>query len=520
MATKIKKPTKGKKTNQEDILLDMMKGYPLLRTDTDIFAKVTRNGKTCNLSLNSEEFSFFIKSEFKELTGSFPISTTMKDCIDYIKNLAYNSEVTEAKYRIAPYEDSIIYDLCNGKCVKVSKNGWSVEPNNYSIFIQSKDQLPQVTPIRSERGWERLYKYLNVSAEEKLLLTVYIATCFNPNIVYPSISINGTNGSGKSTLSKIVKKIIDPSISELETIPDSLNNLRVRLNNSYYTAFDNLSKLSAKQSDFLCSVITGVSWTDRQYYTNKNIDCSHLKSSMCLNGISNFVFRADLAERILFFTTKLIRESNRLGDNEIWDSFNKDLPYILGGIFDLISSAIKMLPTIKVDKPVRLADFHKFGYAVAEAMGNRGKEFDEVLKSNKDRQMEITCENAMLIRLLIDFLKENDGEWCSTMTFLYKALRDFMTESDNDIYPREAYPKASNRFSSELKKYESALSSKGVTIFIRKNSDGNSEISITTDWVIRKPIKIGREPIVFDIDENRKILAQLIDESTADDEDN
>ena len=295
--------------------------------------------------------------------------------------------------------------------------------------------------------------------------------------------------------------------------------MRVRLNNSYYTAFDNLSKLSAKQSDFLCSVITGVSWTDRQYYTNKNIDCSHLKSSMCLNGISNFVFRADLAERILFFTTKLIRESNRLGDNEIWDSFNEDLPYILGGIFDLVSSGLNILPEIKVNKPVRLADFHRFDYAVAEAMGNKGKEFDKVLKSNKDRQMEITCENAMLIRLLIDFLKKNDGEWCSTMTFLYRALRDFLTESD-DIYPKDAFPKAANHFSAELKKYESTLSSKGVTIFIKKNSDGNSEVSITTDWVIRKAIKIGREPIVFDIDENRKLLAQLMDESTADDEDN
>ena len=140
MSAKKKTATKGKKTNQEDILLDMMKGYPLLRTDTDIFAKVTRNGKTCNLSLNSEEFSFFIKSEFKELTGSFPISTTMKDCIDYIKNLAYNSEVTEARYRIAPYEDSIIYDLCNGNCVKITPKGWTVDKNEYAFFVQSKDQ--------------------------------------------------------------------------------------------------------------------------------------------------------------------------------------------------------------------------------------------------------------------------------------------------------------------------------------------------------------------------------------------
>lgn len=51
MATKSKKPTKGKKTNQEDILIDMMKSYPLLRTDTDIFAKITRNGKACKTSL-------------------------------------------------------------------------------------------------------------------------------------------------------------------------------------------------------------------------------------------------------------------------------------------------------------------------------------------------------------------------------------------------------------------------------------------------------------------------------------
>ena len=99
-------------------------------------------------------------------------------------------------------------------------------------------------------------------------------------------------------------------------------------------------------------------------------------------------------------------------------------------------------------------------------------------------------------------------------------MRDFLTESDDDIYPKDAFPKAANHFSSELKKYESALSSKGVTVFIKKNSEGNSEVNITTDWVIRKAIKIGREPIAFDVDENRKIIAKLIDESTADGEDN
>ncbi len=500
MSTTKKKIEKGKKADQEDILIDMMKNYPLLRTDSDIYAKITRNGKKCNLSLNSEEFSFFVKSEFKDLTGFFPINATLRDCIDYIKNLAYNNELTEAKYRIASYEDSIIYDLCDGNCVKVNKNGWSIEPNNYPFFIQSKDQSSQVTPIRSKRGWERLYKYLNLSEDEKLLLMVYIASCFNPDIVYPSVCLNGTNGSGKSTLSKFIKRIIDPSNGELEIIPDSLNNLRVRLNANYYTAFDNISKLSAKQSDFLCSVMTGVSWTDRQYYTNKSIDCCHLKSSMCFNGISNFVFRADLAERILFFNTKLFVDNGnkRFGDEEVKNSFEKDLPYILGGIFDLVSAALNILPEIKIDNPIRLADFHRFGYAIAEAMGNKGKKFDEILRANNKIQMEITCENSVLVRLLGDFLRENGGEWCSTMTFLYKSLKKYMSENDENLYQEETFPKAVNHFSAELKRYEAVLSSKGISFLIKKNSDGNSEINITTNWIVRKPIKVGRIPIILD----------------------
>jgi energy-coupling factor transporter ATP-binding protein EcfA2 len=333
------------------------------------------------------------------------------------------------------------------------------------------------------------------------LLKVYLVTCFNPDITFPSVSINGTNGSGKSTLSRIIKKIIDPSSNELETLPDTIDDLRVRLNQDYYLAFDNLSSISKKQSDFLCAAITGVTSSNRMKYTDNTINSVYIKRGMCLNGISPFVQKADLAERVLFFTAKLIKDTSRISDMTFWKDFSADLPYILGGIFDLYSKAMKILPTVKLQKLQRLADFHLFGYAVAEAMKmGLGKKFNEVLEDNKTRQMEITCQNAMIISLVEDFLKneEDEGYWKGTMSLLYKSLKDFMSQQNmtEEIYNPRTYPKEANHLSRALHQYEAAFASKGIHFQSKKNSKGNMEIEITTDWLKDDIGTIKRVPII------------------------
>lgn len=499
--------TKSKKTTQEDILIDMMKDYPLLRTDSEIYAKVVRDGKICNLSLDSKEFLFFIKSVFKENVGYFPNSTILKDCIDYIKNKGFCCDITEARYRIAPFNNSIIYDLGNGECVNISKNGWFIEKNTYPMFIRNKDQDVQVKPIHSDKGWERLYKYFNFNEDENLLLLTYIVTCFNPNITFPSISINGTNGTGKSTICKFIKKIIDPSIGKIESMSENLNNLRVRLNSCYYSAFDNLDSLPKKHSVFLCKVITGASFTERLFFTNNEIECTHIKASMCLNGLTNFVYTDELADRMLLLNAKLIEDDNRKDENIIKKEFETELPYILGGIFDLLSHALAIVPNVKIQKPTRLADFHRFGYAVAESMGKKGSEFDKVLRKNRERQIEINSDNSIIVGLICDFLKENDGEWCSTMTGLYKSLQEHIKDSEDGKYDIKKFPKAANRLTIELKKHEATLLGKGITFLIKKNGDGDSEISLKTNWIIRTPIIIGRKPIILSNKNNENLKA-------------
>ena len=73
---------------------------------------------------------------------------------------------------------------------------------------------------------------------------------------------------------------------------------------------------------------------------------------------------------------------NRVENSKLCNDFNADLPYILGGIFDLLATALDIQQYINLENPIRLADFHKFGYAVAEAMGGYGDKFTDILKNH------------------------------------------------------------------------------------------------------------------------------------------
>lgn len=500
----VNQESKEPKKKQEDILLEMIQRYRISHTKNGIFIHIPKtNGKLEAYNLNDSRLKIKLKSMFKDEVGEFPPDAVIQNCLQYTESHAMELPLEEVKYRIASRDKSVIYDLQNGKCVVVNEKGWRIVDNIYPMFLKGADEIEQVTPIHGsgKKGLDRIDRYLNLSPEEKFLLKVYLVTCFNPDITFPSVSINGTNGSGKSTLSRIIKKIIDPSSNELETLPDTIDDLRVRLNQDYYLAFDNLSSISKKQSDFLCAAITGVTSSNRMKYTDNTINSVYIKRGMCLNGISPFVQKADLAERVLFFTAKLIKDTSRISDMTFWKDFSADLPYILGGIFDLYSKAMKILPTVKLQKLQRLADFHLFGYAVAEAMKTGlGKKFNEVLEDNKTRQMEITCQNAMIISLVEDFLKneEDEGYWKGTMSLLYKSLKDFMSQQNmtEEIYNPRTYPKEANHLSRALHQYEAAFASKGIHFQSKKNSKGNMEIEITTDWLKDDIGTIKRVPII------------------------
>lgn len=522
MSKKNLKSTKtGKEVNYDELLFDMVSKYPVKRTPSEMLVQVKQNGIQKNIPIQSEEFSSYILKTFRDTYGAFAPAHSIKNCINYKKAEAYEQKITNTEKRIAITNDnSILYDLCNGTCVKVTQNGWGFIKNDGLTFSENPLQSEQVVPIRCDRGWERLWKYLNLSEGEKLLYTVYLVACFYPKLVYPSITINGPQRSGKSTLSKILKRIIDPSVAEAEIFPESLDDLKVTLNKSYYVSFDNMSSLSKKHSDFLCSVVTGTAVVSRKKFCDDAAFIISLKKGFCLNGITQYVKRDDLAERMLFLNTQTISTTD-IKEETLWENFEKDLPYIMGGIFDLLSKGIRDYSNIDRTSPIRWGDFYRFAYCTVENMGMRGIELDEILKETQSVQEETNYENNPLLKLVVDFVDECEGTWESSPEQLHKFLINFMKDKLEHKHYYNVLPKSANQMSRKLFELQTSLLSVGIKIEKDKNVNGRiirfslleseeKKVDEDTEGIKREPIVGLRKPI-FLTENTKEYVRKYID---------
>ena len=98
--------------------------------------------------------------------------------------------------------------------------------------------------------------------------------------------------------------------------------------------------------------------------------------------------------------------------------FKMCLPSLLGNIFSILSKAMEIYPTLALAEYPRMADFAKYGYAVAEAIGKgKGNIFIYQYKKNAKSAIESAIdENLVLecVKRIVDAV----GVYKKTMTEL------------------------------------------------------------------------------------------------------
>lgn len=486
------------KINAAKFIIDMLKDAKKFRTPIGTFISIKQGVKEENLDLESETFKDYLRSEFAKQNGfRFPSEKSLKDAISFLKNEAKKAPLETMEYRILSIGKEVLYDLSDdlGQYVKITPSGWSVMQGSPEHFIQGPDERPQTMPSKCG-NIDLLKKYVNIAERDWFLFAAYLVSCFLPNIQHPILNINGANGSGKSTLVKLVKSLVDPSDSDLENFElNSISDLSARLSSAYYVAFDNLSKLTKRESDFLCKVVTGASFSKRALYSNNNVFTVKIKKPISINGIVDVVESPDLAQRCVFFQTVAIDDNARKVDERFWQEFDQDKPIILAGVFEILSNAMKLHEKCKVTNLQRMADFHKWGFEICEAMGGYGNKFLESAKLNEIRQTLAARENNILVELIMD-LVDNEGQWSGMVSSLYRYLRDMM-EADLEKYElSNDYPQNSAVFGKKLRIIQSVLYTNKVKLNLYSDNNNFSCVDISNiEDVKQKQIEIVREPI-------------------------
>jgi hypothetical protein len=157
--------------------------------------------------------------------------------------------------------------------------------------------------------------------------------------------------------------------------------------------------------------------------------------------------------------------------------FEKARPRILGGLLDTVSTALRNLPMVKLDRMPRMADFAKWVSAAEEAFGCAAGAFLDAYVGNREQLNEQAIDDAPIGRPVLALMEERDV-WSGSATELLAELTGLAGETAQRV---TGWPKQANVLSTTLKRIAPNLRRLGVDVeFGRKGNRGRARIIMIT----------------------------------------
>ncbi|EYD75384.1 hypothetical protein Rumeso_03031 [Rubellimicrobium mesophilum DSM 19309] len=363
--------------------------------------------------------------------------------------------------RVGEHEGRIYLDLANTawQAVEVDSTGWRIVDTPPVRFRRAPGMKPLPIP---ERGGsiETLRPFLNVQSEADFVLVVaWALACLRPKGPYPLLVLSGEQGSAKSTFSAILRALLDPNSAPLRALPREDRDLFIAATNGHVLAFDNLSGLSSWVSDTLCRLATGGGFAVRALYSDQEEVLFKAMRPVILNGIEDVVTRADLADRAIVLQLAAIPEDKRRPEAEIWAEFERARPLILGALLDGVVEGLRRLPTTRLPRLPRMADFALWASASETAFWPEGTVW-AVYESNRQEAVESVIE-ADPVATAVRALMADRTEWVGTATDLLAELTRIAGER---AAKAKTWPDGPRALSGRLKRAATFLRKVGIEI--------------------------------------------------------
>jgi hypothetical protein len=429
-------------------------------------------------SCTGKKLEKYISMKFWELFKEPAATETVKKVLSVLRAKAsFEGKRYQMHNRVAWHDGSLWYDLSDehSKAVRIDKNGWALTSPPI-LFQEYAHQKPQVLPS-SAGDVRELLKFVNITNKQhELLLMVFLVSSFIPDIPHVIPIVYGPQGSAKSTLLRLLRLVCDPSGLDIISLP-RFQDMPQTLAHHWFLTFDNVSFISEEMSDLFCKVVTGSGFTKRQLYTDDEDIIYSFKRVIGLNGINLVALRPDLLERSILIELERIPDERRKEEKEIMSQFDNALPNILAGVFDTLSKAIAIQPSVRLAKLPRMADFAVWGYAIAEAMGYGGQAFLDAYTANIATQNEEVLTQDPVGAALVVLMKDTSF-WEGTMTELHKKMNEIAwSQLDISVEKDPSWPKTANHLSRRINMLEIVLRSHNLYL-TKSNQEEQRIISI------------------------------------------
>ncbi len=473
------------KRTQAEILIDIANSAELFHDELkDAHAAVDVNGHREIYPVRSKHFKLWLTGQFYKQTERAPSNEALSQSLNAIEAKGvFDGKERKLNLRVAEYKGAFAYDLADKlwRVVKIIPREWKIVDKPPIIFRRYKNTAAQVEPVRGG-DLQKLLDFVNIKDPgEKLLFLVVTASYLIPDIPHPVSVYAGEKGAAKSTIMRMQRRIVDPANRELMILPADKNELALTLTTNYMPCFDNLDNLQSWQSDMLCQAATGGGTSKRELYSD--IDEVILSFLRCpaLNGINVVVTRPDLLDRSVIFTLDRINPKQRQEESVLWKKFEEARPAIMGGLFDTLAKAMSIYPEIQLSSLPRMADFCRWGYAIAEALGAGGQMFLNAYFENIGRANDEAISNNPIAAAIVALMNEK-AKWEGTPAGLLEALEK-VAEIEKINTKAKSWPQAANTLSRRLKHVKSNLLDAGITYTIERDKSNRTQIVIIQDGI-------------------------------------
>lgn len=499
----IKKLNKNSSFNSEDNIealikeyfIEVIKGSELFLTEysNKEMIYLAGNGTQRRLyALYSKDFSDFLIWGFKSLYSEFVAAPMFGK---HIEECAVEARIAGNKMfeyrRIAFENNNIYYNLNNrdNEIIKIHESGVVVLGQDKlslkdPIFVSSSNMGVQVKPEASDAAAlpEILSKYFILASDADLVLLICtIAAWFWPNQPRPILILSGPAGSGKTLASEFIQRILDPSKNRCNSLPNNTRDLASVLANNYLCVFDNISNIKPEVSDVLCQSIDLGAFSARKLYTDGEVHTNAFRNCLIMNGIGNFANRGDLVDRCVKISLQRISTQQREQLSDLRQKFQKDLPIILGAVFDLVKRTLPLVGTIKVGAAPRLADFYCLGGAISKALWGSEQVFFDAFAQNEESKFADMVNDDPFSAAVKQF-----AEKMGTRTLRLEPTEFFeklkaqvgIVEYSN---AKNNFPQSASALGKRIPRIQPALAAVGIDIAQTK-SNGQRHIMLTRNY--------------------------------------
>jgi hypothetical protein len=469
-----------KADNQTDFLIALAADAELFHSPEGIsYADIIVNGHRETQLINSKNttvgFAGWLRYRFFEATRGAPNSESLRAALNTLAASArYAGSRHEVYLRVATVADKIYLDLADEdwRVVEIDAQGWRIVDDPPIRFLRRRGMLPLPSPVKPasdgqfDNAIDKLSSYINVATEEDFcLLVTYLAAALRGRGPYPVLVLLGEPGAAKSTLLELLKGLIDPNKAPLRTPPRDARDMFVAASNGYLVAYDNLSDLKDWLSDMFCRLSTGGGFGTRALYTDDDEMLFDAMRPVALTAVDNVVVRGDLADRSLFLTLRSIPDTKRRRKAELWAAFERDRPFILGALLDVVAAGLRQLPNTRLTELPRMADFAEWGEACSRYVWKNGF-FLRAYGLNRVGATSAVVEEDLIAGALATFMGER-AIWTGETKQLLTELND---AADEATKKHKYWPKAPNALSRRINRLAGMLRKIGIMITAETDS--------------------------------------------------